>query len=115
MVMSALHQQVEAVVSWGWETPAFYAKWLCNNDIQMGTACKGPFIEAPGPSTSVSRGILEMTKSVLLADLTYVERVKQHYCLFKDKIGAKPPRKRYYNGVSGTRSMKGRNQNGRSN
>jgi len=93
-VISSWRKDVEAVVAWGWETPAFYAKWLHDDDPKMGAGFKGPYLNLSSPQTTLSPAILELTRTVLLRDALFVERVKRHYRLFKEKIHSMKVRKK---------------------
>lgn len=84
-VVSPQRKDVDAVVSWGWETPAFYAKWLHDDDPQMVAECKGPSLNRCSPQTPLAPAILELTRNVLLRDVSYVQRIKRHYRSFRNK------------------------------
>ena len=93
-VVSSLRQDVEAVVAWGWETSDFYARWLKDDDPKMLAALKGPILNRGSPQTSLAPAILDLCRNVLLRDEAYVERVKRHYEMFREKIDAKAMQRR---------------------
>jgi hypothetical protein len=85
-VMSEKQQQMEVVVAYGWETKGFYAKWLGDNDPATLAELQGPVLNLGSPQSKSAPAILQLVKDVLLQDPAYVERVKHHYDLFRQKI-----------------------------
>ena len=53
-VVSSARHDIEAVVAWGWETPAFYATWMNNADPQVIAELKGPVLNLASPATSLA-------------------------------------------------------------
>jgi hypothetical protein len=51
----------------------------------------GPILNPGSPRTELAPAILELVKSALLQDPAYVERIKRHYRLFRQKIDDTPP------------------------
>ena len=95
-VLSAVRQQVEAVVAWGWENPEFYAAWMNDDDPQVVASLKGPVLNLGSPATALAPALLELTRTVLLQDGHYVERLKRHYLMFRQQVegerrGRRPP------------------------
>lgn len=88
-VGSSIRRDVEAVIGWGWESPAFYAKWLHDDNPYYIAEIKGPSLNVGSPQTVLAPAILELTRTVLLRDDAYVSRVKEHYRLFRTKIDGK--------------------------
>lgn len=78
---------VLAVISWGWETLAFYRKWGhypgAGKDAKM---MKGPVLAPLNKQSALAPALLELAKSLLLSSPEYVERIKRHYALFRRKI-----------------------------
>ncbi len=89
-VVSSLRNDVEAVIAYGWESPAFYAKWLRHEDPRISAELQGPVLNFGSPQSHLATGILEMFSNVLLPDELYIERVKRHYWMFRNKIDGKP-------------------------
>ena len=46
------------------------------------------------PQSNLAPAILEMVKEALLQDESYIERIKTHYGMFRDKVDRKLPLKR---------------------
>ncbi|GEM_PF-283311 len=88
-VLSSFREKTEAVIAWGWESGEFYANWLGDDDPRSIADLKGPALNLGSPQSRLAPAILELVKNVLLADQAYVERVKKHYRMFRDKIDKK--------------------------
>jgi hypothetical protein len=58
-VISSLSQQVEAVVAWGWESRAFYERWLGMKDPEILLQMQGPILNLDSPRTKNSNAILD--------------------------------------------------------
>jgi len=85
-VVSSRRNDVEAVITWGWESPEFYAKWMGNDDLQTIAELRGLALNLGSPETHLAPAILEVVRNVLLRDAAYVDRVKRHYAMFRQKI-----------------------------
>lgn len=85
-VMSSLTANVEAVIAYGWESPEFYARWLGDDDPTMIEELRGPVLNLGSPQSKLAPAILQMVEGVALQDNAYVERLKAHYRIFRNKI-----------------------------
>jgi hypothetical protein len=85
-VFSESQKRMEAVVAYGWETKAFYAKWMGDADLATLVEMQGPILNPGSPQSPLAPAILRLTEEVLLKDAAYVERIKRHYALFRQKI-----------------------------
>ena len=85
-VVSSFRKGIEAVVAWGWEEPDFYAKWMKDDDPDVVATLKGPALNMGSPETELAPAILDLVSNVLLQDSSYVERVKRHYGMFREKV-----------------------------
>jgi hypothetical protein len=85
-VVSAARQEIEAVIAWGWENPEFYAAWMQDTDPQVVAHLKGPVLNVGSPASVLAPALLELTRTVLLQDVHYIERIKRHYHLFRQRI-----------------------------
>ena len=88
-VVSLERQALEAVIAWGWEDRAFYARWFGMNAPEMVNELKGPILNLGSPQTKDAGALLRMTEDLLLTDPAYVERVQRHYALFREQIDQK--------------------------
>ena len=87
-VLSISRARVEAVISWGWESKDFYRRW-CKNFTPTAKEVadmKGPSLAALSEQSKHAPALLEFVRDVLLKDPAYVERIKRHYQMFRDKI-----------------------------
>jgi hypothetical protein len=85
-VLSSLHKEVQAVIAWGWEDKEFYAKWMGDNDPIVIDELKGPALNLASPQSNLAPALLNLFRKVLLQDTPYLERVKRHYAMFREKI-----------------------------
>ncbi|MCI0588336.1 MAG: hypothetical protein L0323_16010, partial [Planctomycetes bacterium] len=85
-VVSSPGRRLEAVIAYGWETPAFYARWLRDADPEDVAEMKGPALNLGSPQTSLAPGLVRMVSDTLLRDGAYVARLKRHYAAFKATI-----------------------------
>ena len=88
MVLSSPVQRTEAVIAWGWEDESFYRKWSHDDDLpsEQLEALKGPCLNMGSPETELAPALLDFVRNVLLTDPAYVERIKRHYRMFREKI-----------------------------
>jgi hypothetical protein len=77
---------VQAVIGWGWEDAAFYARWMKFGDKSLAALMKGPALNPLSPATELAPALLELVRNVLLKDPEYVERIKRHYQMVRAKI-----------------------------
>ena len=88
-VISSLRKDVEAVIAYGWERPEFYARWMGDDDPEIIKDLQGPVLNMGSPQSSLALAILEIVKDIILQDSAYIERIKTHYKMFRDKIDRK--------------------------
>ncbi|MFO1492265.1 MAG: hypothetical protein U1F87_15440 [Kiritimatiellia bacterium] len=50
----------------------------------------GPMLPFNGPQTPMAEGLLSMARELLITNPEWVERVKRHYRMFREKIDAPP-------------------------
>lgn len=75
--------KIWATINYGWESLAFYEKWIRNKEDAKG--CKGPSLDPINPQTEYSPTLLRLFE-YLLEDEAYVERLKRHYYMLKGAI-----------------------------
>jgi len=78
-----------AVIAYGWEDRAFYARWMGSSDPGDLDGLQGPVLNLLSPQSKLAPAILEAFKEFLLTDSAYVERVKEHYKVFRSSIRGK--------------------------
>ena len=93
-VISSIKKDVEAVIAYGWESPEFYARWMKDDSLKVIAELQGPILNMGSPQSSLAPAILEIVKDIILQDSAYIERIKTHYKMFRDKIDTKPRLKR---------------------
>ena len=85
-VFSSHSNQVEAVISYGWETLEFYAQWMGDEDSERVRELQGAILNPLSPQSDMAPAILKMVQDVVLQDQAYIERLKEHYGMFKKHI-----------------------------
>lgn len=88
-VVSRKRNKSVAVVAYGWENAAFYARWLGRNDPKIIEELQRPELNPGSPQSKLATAALELVKDVL-NDQNYVARIQRHYKLFKETIDRKP-------------------------
>ena len=88
-VVSSVSEEIEAVIAYGWESLDFYANWMGDGDPRTAIDLRGPVLNLSSPQSNLAPAILDLVKQVLLRDDAYIERVKQHYKIFRNRIDKK--------------------------
>ncbi len=96
-IASRKKQEIIAVVTYGWETEAFYQKWFGGGDSEMSRmAVKemvGLGLNFGSPQSKYAKAALKLVENVL-QDPYYVERIKRHYKMFKEAVDGTPKPKK---------------------
>ena len=78
-----------ATIGYGWENLNFYSRWFGENNPFYNTdliaAIKGPILELTVFRSEYSNQILQLFKTMLMNDTSFIEMLKRHYFLFKQK------------------------------
>ncbi len=74
-----------AVVAYGWESKAFYARWFGGNDPDIIQQMQGPILNPGSPQSQLAPALLQLVHYIL-QDEAYVARLKRHYQLFKQAV-----------------------------
>ncbi|MFZ5909984.1 MAG: hypothetical protein ACOYYU_08215 [Chloroflexota bacterium] len=82
-----------AYIAYGWESADFYRKWWKGNDSNVIRELQGPILNDGSPQSKYAPAFLRLVKDVVLSDPAYVERLKRHYQIFKEKVDPKHFRK----------------------
>jgi len=93
-VVSSSKREVKAVIAYGWESPEFYARWMGDDDPEIIKKLEGPVLNMGSPQSILAPAILKIVKDLILQDTIYIERIKRHYSIFRDKIDRKQRVKR---------------------
>ena len=93
-VVSPSNKEPLAVIAYGWENPEFYARWMRDDSPEVIEELKGPSLNITSPQSNLAPAILELVKEVLLQDKSYVDRIKVHYRMFREKVDRKLQLKR---------------------
>lgn len=85
-VHSSRSEKNEAVIAYGWETPAFYRKWFKRGTEEDIIELQGPVLNLGSPQGRHADAILDLFTEVLLPQKDYIERVKKHYKQFRATV-----------------------------
>jgi len=88
-VVSPTKKEPVAVIAYGWESRKFYARWMGDDDPEIIKALQGPILNMGSPQSSSAPAILKIVKDIILQDSAYIERIKTHYRMFRDKVDRK--------------------------
>ncbi len=85
-VASRKRHEIVAVIAYGWETKEFYAKWFRGDDPDIIREMQGPILNSASKQSELGHGLLKLVRGTLLKDPAYIERLKRHYRMFKEKV-----------------------------
>lgn len=88
-VISRKSGEVVAVIAYGWEDREFYARWYTQNDPKIIREMQGPILNPSSNQSELSPALLRIVRDTLLKDPAYIERLKHHYWMFKEKVDPK--------------------------
>jgi hypothetical protein len=71
--------KIWATITYGWESPDYYAKWCHCGPGSLADEMAGAALEQISPQTELSADLLAIFREILLADDAYVARLKRHY------------------------------------
>jgi hypothetical protein len=78
-------KQFKAVIAYGWESEAFYSKWLGFNNPEIIRELQGPVLNSGSPQSELAPALLAQMVYVL-KDRNYVDRLKRHYAMYKAAV-----------------------------
>jgi hypothetical protein len=90
VMLAVLCQQTNKIVahiSYGWESLEFYLKWT--GSLPDAIDCINPYLDPLNPQSDYAPVFLALFKEYVMQDLPYLERIKQHYSLFKAELKRK--------------------------
>lgn len=96
-VASRKQQRIVAVITYGWESETFYRKWYGGKDDTLArmvvSEMMGLGLNSESQQSEIAPVLLAPIRDLLLDDPAYVERLKRHYQIFKEKVDPKHFRK----------------------
>ncbi len=78
-----------AVIAYGWESKDYYREWAGENDPEVIRGLKGPVLNRLSPQSELASALLKKVEQVVLRDPLYIERLKEHYQLFRKTVDGK--------------------------
>ncbi len=90
-IASRKRNEIIAVVTYGWETEAFYRKWFGGSESSCIAVKEmtGLGLNSASQQSKFAPAALKLVKE-LLQDPNYVARIKRHYKMFKETVDGKP-------------------------
>ena len=96
-VVSSIVKDTVAVITFGWESRAFYAKWFNSGktvklseldefDRHAVNNMHGIHLSDTSRQSKIAPALLRMVTECALKDSAYVDRLKRHYKLFRAKV-----------------------------
>jgi hypothetical protein len=80
----------DATIGFGWEDKAFYRNWMkAPVDDEVAFALSGAQLEPMQRQSDIAPALLELVEELVLSDDAYVERIKRHYRMFREKVDAR--------------------------
>ena len=89
-VFVSASKRVEAVIAYGWESRDFYVRWMHEDDPLVIQDLQGPALNLASPQSPRASAILDLVSNVALRDEQYIERLKNHYRMFRETVDVKP-------------------------
>lgn len=75
-----------ATIAYGWESRDFYVTWLGSDDKNTINELMGPCLNLASQQSKYASELLNIVKNILLADTAYIDRVKRHYWMVREKV-----------------------------
>lgn len=75
--------RVLATINYGWESEAFYARWL-HGDREGAREIRSAELDPLNPQSPLAPALLSLFRGVVLSDRGYIARLKRHYRMFKE-------------------------------
>jgi len=82
--------EVLATITYGWETPGFYKKWMRFGSHEFIEEMTHPQLETFSRQSKYANYFLEIFLEVI-KDKKYVDRIIRHYFLFKEAVNKENP------------------------
>jgi hypothetical protein len=87
-VISKDSQDEMATITYGWDTPAFYRKWMTFGDNKLIEMMTHPHLEIGQRQSKYAKDFLDIFLNVI-KEKEYLERIIRHYFLFKEAVNKK--------------------------
>ena len=86
LVVARWAKEPLAMVAYGWESPSYYKKWMLHADKKMAAGMSGVSLEPLFKQSTYAHAAKRLVEEVLLADPSYVERLKRHNQMMRDYV-----------------------------
>jgi hypothetical protein len=85
-VVSREEHESLAVIAYGWEDRDYYEDWFGMDMPQFIDELKGPALNTASPQSEYAPILLKTIEEQVLTDDAYIERIQNHYQMFKGSI-----------------------------
>ena len=85
-VFSSAERKPVAVISYGCENAKYYARWLKTDDPAILKEAQGLALNRLSPQSKHAPAVLRMARDMLLQDEVYVDRLKTHYRMVRQRV-----------------------------
>jgi hypothetical protein len=96
-VISSVTEDSVAVITFGWGSKNFYTKWMYRGGIEKYSELgkierlaidnmHGIRLSETSKQSKIAPEIMRLVTDSVLRDTTYIDRLKQHYNMFRTKI-----------------------------
>ncbi len=92
-VLSRKRNKSVAYIAYGWASADFYRKWTKSGNPDIALHMQGPILNELSPQSELAPALLMLVRDTILKDAAYVERLRRHYQMFKEKVDPKHFRK----------------------
>lgn len=85
-VVSVEENESRAVIAYGWEDREYYEDWFGMDMPQVIDELMGPALNTASPQSEYAPILLKTIEEQILTDDAYIERIQNHYQMFKESI-----------------------------
>jgi hypothetical protein len=85
-ILAEKRNEIVAVIAYGWESEDYYREWSSHKEPDVLRELQGPVLNRLSLQSELAPTLLNMVKEVVLNDRRYIERLKEHYRLFKAAV-----------------------------
>ncbi|GBD96738.1 MAG TPA: hypothetical protein ENG83_14620 [Nitrospirae bacterium] len=98
-VFSDKTKKLLAVITFGWEKREYYIEWMGNNDPNVIDTLAGLGLNLASSQSDLAPFLLKKIDLVLKNDKNYVNRLKNHYKIFKKHVEKNVKKEKIYPGL----------------
>jgi len=85
-VVAESTRETLAVITYGWEKRQYYIKWMGDNNPDVIDSLIGTGLNLGSHQSQYAPALLEKIDFILKNDISYVNRLKEHYKIFRKEV-----------------------------